>query len=313
MVTMDPLEDWHRYVDQLSRPVTRKEPGPEDRPRVPWRPWMERRRHGSMLPDRDASLPDAPEVADALPPGIVPELAELAPQDQPAPCHPATRRFRDLTVHDQLEPIPLFEVPRFEAPSLDFSAPRIREVFQPDVEPPARQPGETATQKAPADDYEPSSPGIAPPAPAAGSNGANGCEAAGVLERSRDEALDAGEPPRDRLNRLRRQLEGPRDAGSIEAQEVAQKSYKIPFQESREALLQRLLDPELTLEETARLLDVCPTTVRRWTNKGVLRHFRTPGNQRRFRLSDVLEMMERRRTMSAAELEESQPADPAAR
>lgn len=73
--------------------------------------------------------------------------------------------------------------------------------------------------------------------------------------------------------------------------EVAQNSYK-QFKESRSDLIQRLLDPPLTLEEAARILNVCPTTVRRYTNRGVLQHFRTEGNQRRFRLSDVLSFME---------------------
>lgn len=66
--------------------------------------------------------------------------------------------------------------------------------------------------------------------------------------------------------------------------------------ESREELVQRLLDPVLTLEEAATLLDVCPTTVRRYTNRGILRCHRTPGNQRRFRLSEVMDFMERRQT-----------------
>ena len=73
--------------------------------------------------------------------------------------------------------------------------------------------------------------------------------------------------------------------------EVAQNSYKA-FKESREDLIQRLLDPTVSLEEAARILNVCPTTVRRYTNRGVLKHFRTAGNQRRFRLSDVLVFME---------------------
>lgn len=64
--------------------------------------------------------------------------------------------------------------------------------------------------------------------------------------------------------------------------------------ETREQLVARLLDPTLTLQETALLLGVCPTTVRRYTNRGILKCFRTPGNQRRFKLSDVLEFMERR-------------------
>ena len=62
--------------------------------------------------------------------------------------------------------------------------------------------------------------------------------------------------------------------------------------ETREQLLQRLLDPLISLKEAAKLLDVCPTTVRRYTNKGLLKHCRTAGNQRRFKLSDVLSFLE---------------------
>ncbi|MBD3176602.1 MAG: helix-turn-helix domain-containing protein [Armatimonadia bacterium] len=64
-------------------------------------------------------------------------------------------------------------------------------------------------------------------------------------------------------------------------------------EETREELLDRLLDPELTLAETAKLLEVCPATVRRYADKGVLPHHRTPGNQRRFKLRDVLDYLER--------------------
>jgi excisionase family DNA binding protein len=74
-------------------------------------------------------------------------------------------------------------------------------------------------------------------------------------------------------------------------EEIAQNSYK-PFRETRSQLIGRLLDPTLSLEETARILNVCPTTVRRYTNRGVLPHYRTAGNQRRFRLSDILSFME---------------------
>lgn len=77
----------------------------------------------------------------------------------------------------------------------------------------------------------------------------------------------------------------------IGQRETARKSYK-ESKETREELLQRLLDPALTLEDAARLLNVCPTTVRRYTNRGLLKHFRTAGNQRRFRLSDVLAFLE---------------------
>lgn len=75
------------------------------------------------------------------------------------------------------------------------------------------------------------------------------------------------------------------------SEEVAQRSYKR-FNEDRSELISRLLDPSLSLEETARILNVCPTTVRRYTNRDILPHFRTVGNQRRFRLSDVLSFIE---------------------
>jgi excisionase family DNA binding protein len=62
--------------------------------------------------------------------------------------------------------------------------------------------------------------------------------------------------------------------------------------ETREELLSRLLDPVLTLEETALLLNVCPTTVRRYTNRGILPHERSKGNQRRFKFSSVQAILE---------------------
>lgn len=68
--------------------------------------------------------------------------------------------------------------------------------------------------------------------------------------------------------------------------------YRGEFKESREELLKRLLDPELNLEETSRLLGVCPATVRRYTNRGWLHHHRTQGGQRRFRLSSLVKFVE---------------------
>lgn len=76
--------------------------------------------------------------------------------------------------------------------------------------------------------------------------------------------------------------------------EVTQRYYDRQFKESRQELVERLLNPSLTLEDTARLLGVCPTTVRRYTERGLLNHYRTPGNQRRFRLSDVIAFLEAR-------------------
>ncbi len=91
--------------------------------------------------------------------------------------------------------------------------------------------------------------------------------------------------------RLRNRLPAHLEAGSIVQREVAEASYEA-FKETREELIRRLLDPELSLEEVSRILNVCPTTVRRYTNRGLLGHHRTGGNQRRFRLSDVLAFLE---------------------
>ena len=67
--------------------------------------------------------------------------------------------------------------------------------------------------------------------------------------------------------------------------------YRGEFKETRQELIKRLLDPEVSLEETSRLLGVCPATVRRYTNRGWLKHHRTVGGQRRFRLSNIAEFV----------------------
>lgn len=110
-----------------------------------------------------------------------------------------------------------------------------------------------------------------------------------------------------------------------EEREVAQSSYKKPFQEKRRELIQRLLDPILTLEEAARLLNVCPTTVRRYTNKGILTYYRKePAStgrtelrteketrQRRFRLSDILNFLGTQQTTIRVEaMKEEQRFNP---
>lgn len=74
--------------------------------------------------------------------------------------------------------------------------------------------------------------------------------------------------------------------------DVTANYYRGDFKETRQDLIRRLLDPELTLEDTARLLGVCPATVRRYTNKGWLLHHRTKGGQRRFRLSSIVRFVE---------------------
>lgn len=112
--------------------------------------------------------------------------------------------------------------------------------------------------------------------------------------KSAREVLESLQPSADVRTRLEavlaRQRRLPLD-GEFEEEKHGRRRRPA---ETREQLVGRLLDPTLTLQETALLLGVCPTTVRRYTNRGALQCFRTPGNQRRFKLADVLEFMERR-------------------
>lgn len=61
-----------------------------------------------------------------------------------------------------------------------------------------------------------------------------------------------------------------------------------PITESREEIIRRLLDPEITLHEAAAVLNLSKATVRRYTDQGKLACLRTEGGQRRFRLSALL-------------------------
>lgn len=65
-----------------------------------------------------------------------------------------------------------------------------------------------------------------------------------------------------------------------------------PLTETREEIILRLLDPEMTLHEAAALLNLSKATVRRYTTIGKLHCSRTAGGQRRFRLSDLLTFLE---------------------
>lgn len=74
--------------------------------------------------------------------------------------------------------------------------------------------------------------------------------------------------------------------------QVTANYYGKGFRETRNDLIKRILDPELSLEEVSRLLGVCPATVRRYTNRGWLNHHRTTGGQRRFRLSNLVKFVD---------------------
>ena len=67
----------------------------------------------------------------------------------------------------------------------------------------------------------------------------------------------------------------------------------------------------LTTSEAARHLGVSLSTIRRWSDMGYLRGYRTPGGQRRFsiqQLDDFLESLESGRPLAAAETAVDEPA-----
>jgi excisionase family DNA binding protein len=105
--------------------------------------------------------------------------------------------------------------------------------------------------------------------------------------RAPDDAL--GDDLRELLTKLPRNLEF---LGRFFDDDVTAHYYQGDFKESREELIRRLVDPELNLEEASRLLGVCPSTVRRYTNREWLEHHRTKGGQRRFRLSNIVNFLE---------------------
>ncbi len=83
--------------------------------------------------------------------------------------------------------------------------------------------------------------------------------------------------------------------GSVsEHQVVSRQRLTRRSRVDREELIEKLLDPVISLEEAATLIGVCKTTVRRYTNQNQLACLRTPGMQRRFKLSQVLEFVKKR-------------------
>lgn len=49
----------------------------------------------------------------------------------------------------------------------------------------------------------------------------------------------------------------------------------------------------LTVAQAAKLLNIHPRTLRRWTKAGIAQDMRTPTNQRRFTLAEVERLMPR--------------------
>jgi excisionase family DNA binding protein len=69
---------------------------------------------------------------------------------------------------------------------------------------------------------------------------------------------------------------------------------RTPSTETRSQLLERLLNPLIKIGEAAKLLEVSLGSVRRYSDCGALQAVRSPGGQRRFRLCDVLALLDAR-------------------
>jgi excisionase family DNA binding protein len=297
---MDSLNDWYRKVDSLSRRPRRLSAEEERAASARWRPWL--------APEEEEEPVEA--VKPPVLPNLAPSLGAVAVFETRQQAAPG---FEDLTVHDELPPVPDFESPRFEAPSFGLDAPRLAPLAPREVPAAPTEPAAELRPPALGLRRDPGTKGRAPVAAAPR-------EAPGALASAAPAAVEQAARPvvreqpvrepehtqeEDAAARQRRHWDL---LGEIRSQDVAQNSYKSPFRETREQLVQRLLDPPLTLEEAARLLGVCPTTVRRYTNKNQLRHFRTGGNQRRFRLSDVLEFMDSRSSEIEADAKDDREA-----
>lgn len=64
--------------------------------------------------------------------------------------------------------------------------------------------------------------------------------------------------------------------------------------ETRQQMLERLTNPQISLHEASVILRKCPATVRHYCDAGYLPHVRTEGGQRRFYLRDVLTFLRAR-------------------
>jgi excisionase family DNA binding protein len=61
-------------------------------------------------------------------------------------------------------------------------------------------------------------------------------------------------------------------------------------------------EPLLTPAEVAQLFRVDPKTVTRWARQGIIHAARTPGGHRRFRETEVRQLLDARRTRQASDV-----------
>lgn len=303
------LGEWLKYLEQQAKPVgeesveTKQEDKAESVLQVNEEPKIDpdrvvmRDRLGRVMPDETDEIDSSSVIID---PAVVDRRRGYVDQN------PAV--FDDNDVPEVEDFLPFLKDKEPELPPA-----RDRGIdHKPKYEPPtAPRPQMSEPETKPADRLSHLSEGTGEPKPVIkNSEPATMSAEPKAVEPAPKPAEIAPKPVKDTARQPRRTVQPPQMPSASEVremwdrlprhiqllvgqtqQEVAQRSYK-KFKEKREDLIARLLDPTLSLEETARILNVCPTTVRRYTNRGALQHLRTVGNQRRFRLSDILAFLE---------------------
>lgn len=79
--------------------------------------------------------------------------------------------------------------------------------------------------------------------------------------------------------------------------------------DERKKIIEKLLDPEVTLQEAAILLTISRATLRRYSDKGLISCIKTPTGQRKFKLSSLLEFQEKRGRLNLPHLMDIDEAD----
>ncbi|GIV15039.1 MAG: hypothetical protein KatS3mg022_0474 [Armatimonadota bacterium] len=293
---MRTLEDWFKYLEQQyvdEKAQKEPKPSPEQtsQKQQPARPEPVTGR-GTMAPVRE---PKHGEVPKARPASIPPTLEHVQVTEVSVP-DPADYIFtlrrpagEPVVVEEAAKPETSEHAeptPEKEQPVVQATAPTAQEQKEPPAQEPAEEVTESSAQKA---------------QPETVAQRTEHAQRAKPVRRAPYTRSVRPIPPPQTIEELwKRVPKHVRLLVELGDDEVTQKYYDRQFKESRQELVERLLNPSLTLEDTARLLGVCPTTVRRYTERGLLNHYRTPGNQRRFRLSDVIAFLEARQQAQEA-------------
>lgn len=251
---MKKYSDWQRYVKEQIDGMGA--PGQEKPPAAPASPGQSAEKEKFVIRRTE---PAAAETQPRPAPAFPPHPARKLPGAQPQP-----KDQQDL-FGATARPEPLRDAPP-EGPEPPMASPfvSVHDVWKAAEQTARSQP----RQKLPPE------PGLPPLQPAPQQ------PQAGLARPVADTQTTAR--PREQQPRPPARVEGPPPA----APQFPQR------QTSREEIIERLVNPTISLEEAAKIMGVCKATVRRYTAMGILPHYRTPGNQRRFKLNDIILFIE---------------------